>query len=314
MKTTPLNAELALGRPVHAYLLTGPDAGRLAAAAVQIAQALNCVRAGPDAPCGTCRACDEIGRGVYPDFSGGEARLKLGEVKAQLALLAERPVVGRRRVVVLDRAPEMTREAQNALLKRLEEPPSGSVLILTAPSVLGLAPTIVSRCRHLAIGGAAWPEIVAELGAAGVPGPARGFAALMAGADLALARSLADLDDLAALRADAVGFLAGLAGPEAAPPLELVEAYGHRLGGGEATQTWLLAMGAVLRAVIAAASGEARYAEEAFAAGEFDRLTAIGAGAAARISDAVAAVRAAVARRAAARLALEAALLGLDLS
>ena len=197
-------AELSLERPAHAYLLTGPDPGNLRDAAMLLAQAFNCTAPQHDGPCGQCDCCREIATGVFADLHMGEPRLKLAEVKSQLALLSERPFVGRRRMVVLPDVPDMTREAQNVLLKTLEEPPASSVLVLTAPSLEGILPTVVSRCRHIPVPGPSGRELADSLHGAGTDPLAAAFAVLCAGNDRTVADRLVARDDLAQLRTDAV--------------------------------------------------------------------------------------------------------------
>jgi len=308
-----LPLELLGNRPAHAYLLTGPDQARLGQAVLQLAQALNCQDLLADGPCGRCRACDEIARGVFADVSvAAQPTLKLSEVKTRLAMAAERPLVGRRRVVVLDGVPQMSREAQNALLKTLEEPPRGSVLILTALRTDGILPTVLSRCRTLQVPAAGRGAIADSLEPPSGDARDRLFAALAAGDDSVAAQAFAARDDLPNLRADAVQFIAGAIGTRRLPPLELVARHEGRLGGNEAANIWFGCVSAALQGIIAKAAGRGGDIAAAFGPGEWHELGAIEALAAARLAVLLQAVRRAVDSHASARLALEAALLSLD--
>ncbi len=307
-----LPAELAQARPAHAYLLTGPDDARLGEAVVLLAQALNCLSPGPDGPCRVCRACDEIARGVYPDLHFGESRHKLAEVKQALALLAERPVAGRKRIVVLPGVPEMTREAQNVLLKTLEEPPPSSVLILTAPGLDGVLPTVVSRCRHVPVAGSTGGEVEGRLVAEGIAPDVAAFAAMAAASDLAAARRLAARDDLAALRLSAVDFVAGALGPRRGAPLELVEKHQAQLGQGDAAADWIAAVRGVLRAVIAGAARQGGFLEGALTGAERSAVSGVDIAGAIALVEGLSQVEHAVSRHAVARLSLEAAILELQ--
>lgn len=308
-----LPLELLGNRPAHAYLLTGPDQARLGRAALQLAQALNCQNPGTEGPCGCCRACDETARGVFADVSvADQPTLKLSEVKTRLAMAAERPLVGRRRVVVLDGVPQMSREAQNALLKTLEEPPPGSVLILTALRTDGILPTVLSRCRALQVPAAGRAEIVAGLEPPGLEARDRLFAALAAGDDSTAAQAFAARDDLPHLRADAVQFTGGAIGTRRLPPLELVARHEGRFGGNEAANAWFGCVAAALQGILANAAGRGSDVAEAFGPAEWHELEGIEPLAAARLAVLLQAVRRAVDSHASARLALEAALLSLD--
>ncbi len=141
-------------------LFTGPEGAGKRATAIAVAQAFNCqapVEAGPAAPlpvdaCGRCSACRRIASGNHPDvlvvLPGESGAIKIEETRDAIERTAYRPFEGRRRVVVFDPADAITFDAQDALLKSLEEPPSSSVFILVTARPDVLAPTVRSRvCR-----------------------------------------------------------------------------------------------------------------------------------------------------------------------
>lgn len=136
----------------HAYLITGPDRIGKTTLAYALAAALNCT--GNPVPCGKCRACTLIGKRSHPDITQIEAEheggtLKIEQVRDIQQTLSLRPYEARYRIAILRRFHEANPAAANALLKTLEEPAQNVVLILTARSVEGLLPTIVSRCQPL---------------------------------------------------------------------------------------------------------------------------------------------------------------------
>lgn len=140
------------GHVAHAYVITGPEHIGKSTLARTLAQALNC--AGPQAPCGDCRACKLIAAGKHPDLrliAPEGNTLKIDQVRALQHDLALAPVEGRFRVAILEGMDKATAEASNALLKTLEEPPPHVVLILIAPEAESLLPTIVSRCQLVAL-------------------------------------------------------------------------------------------------------------------------------------------------------------------
>ena len=137
----------------HAYLFAGPPGVGRRTLALRFARALSCTN--PPAPgesCGTCRACQQIEAMQYPDLSvvqaeGEGAVLKIDQVRQVNHSLSLKPYQSKHRVALFLRFQEANLNAQNALLKTLEEAPSYAILILTTDSAEQLLPTIVSRCE-----------------------------------------------------------------------------------------------------------------------------------------------------------------------
>ncbi len=147
-----LDRAVADDRPAHAYLISGtPQIGKTTLAR-SLALALNCRATNSPRPCGQCRSCQLIAAGKHPDVQLIEpdgARVKIDQVRALHHDLSLRPVEGRYRVAIFDQFEAATVEAQNALLKTLEEPPDYVVLIVLASDPELLLPTIVSRCQQV---------------------------------------------------------------------------------------------------------------------------------------------------------------------
>lgn len=147
-----LDRAVADDRPAHAYLISGtPQIGKTTLAR-SLALALNCRSIHSARPCGQCRSCQLINAGKHPDVQLIEpdgARVKIDQVRALQHDLSLRPVEGRYRVAIFDQFEVATTEAQNALLKTLEEPPDYVVLIVLASDPELLLPTIVSRCQQV---------------------------------------------------------------------------------------------------------------------------------------------------------------------
>jgi DNA polymerase III subunit delta' len=139
-------------RLAHAYLVSGPAHIGKATLAREFAAALNCTDATP--PCGVCRACRAVAAGTHPDVlvvQPDEGTLKIEQIRDVQHELALSPYQGRYRVCLLLDAQLATDEAENALLKTLEEPPSRVVLVLMVTDASLLLPTVVSRCQLLAL-------------------------------------------------------------------------------------------------------------------------------------------------------------------
>jgi len=139
-------------RPAHAYLISGPAHIGKTTLARTLAMALNCEA--DTRPCGQCRACKLIAAGKHPDVQLIEpdgAHLKIDQVRALQHDLALSPNEGRFRVAIFNQFEVATTEAQNALLKTLEEPPDYAVLMVVTADPELLLPTIVSRCQLMAL-------------------------------------------------------------------------------------------------------------------------------------------------------------------
>jgi DNA polymerase-3 subunit delta' len=210
-----LERAAARGRMAHAYLFLGPTGIGKRCVARALAQSLFCPHSSPDQldPCDECPSCKQVRSGSHPDL------LEIGcpEGKRDLPLelivgsrerrgreglchdLALRPMASNRRIAIIDDAETMTEESANALLKTLEEPPLGSLMILLAPDSEAILPTIRSRCQPLWFSPLA-DEIVVELLTAEGIEPAQAAAVVgLCGGSLHTARQLLD-SALAGLR------------------------------------------------------------------------------------------------------------------
>jgi DNA polymerase-3 subunit delta' len=138
--------EAASSAMTHAWLFTGPPGSGRSVAARGFAAALQCEQRG----CGHCSACHQALAGTHADVAvvvPEGLSLGVAEVRRIVAHTARRPTAGRWQVTLIEDADRMPDYASNALLKAIEEPPPRGVLLLCAPSVEDLLPTIRSRCR-----------------------------------------------------------------------------------------------------------------------------------------------------------------------
>ncbi len=145
-----LKSAMAGNRIAHAYLFYGMEGiGKRTVAAV-FARALNCE--GETPPCDVCASCRKAEHNNHPDIITITAEgqfIKIGAVRELQEQMKFRPREGRRRVVILTEADRMNAAAANALLKTLEEPSAGNILLLTTSRPHALPLTILSRCQHL---------------------------------------------------------------------------------------------------------------------------------------------------------------------
>ena len=144
----------------HAYLFIGENAIGKRQTALQFIQAMNCERSSdsktPDA-CGQCRTCQQILDNIHPDVlfiqpdegQGQHPQIKIEQVREIEQHVIYRPLIGLRKICIIDQADEMTIGAANALLKTLEEPPDHCLFILITSRPSALLATIQSRCLNV---------------------------------------------------------------------------------------------------------------------------------------------------------------------
>ncbi|MEX2289927.1 MAG: DNA polymerase III subunit delta' [Mycobacteriales bacterium] len=143
----------ASGGMTHAWLFTGPPGSGRSVAARALAAALQCETPG-EPGCGHCDACAQALSGTHPDVAvvvPEGLSLRVDEAREIILRSSRSPTRGRWQVTLIEDADRLTESGANALLKALEEPPPRSVLLLSAPSVEDLLPTIRSRCRSAAL-------------------------------------------------------------------------------------------------------------------------------------------------------------------
>jgi len=138
----------------QSLLFAGPEGVGKHTVAIALAQAVNCPTPVEDDACGTCRTCRRIAAGTFSDVvildKNGEASIKIDALRQKvLEPIGYRPFEGRRRVFIIDPADDMTPQAQDALLKTLEEPPPAAIIILVTAFADSLLATVRSRCRRV---------------------------------------------------------------------------------------------------------------------------------------------------------------------
>ncbi len=160
-------------RVAHAYLFYGEDGIGKRLTAVRFAQAINCdTDYGPDGPdaCGTCRSCHQIEARTHPDFlliepdqEQTNPQIKIEQIRDLESQIIYRPLIGRRKVCIIDEADRLTLGAANALLKTLEEPPAHSLFLLVTSRPFALPATVRSRCQGLRFAAPARTQVEAAL-------------------------------------------------------------------------------------------------------------------------------------------------------
>lgn len=139
----------------HALLISGPKGIGKQRLAESLAQTLLC-SSGSDFPCGKCQGCQLSTAGTHPDYhrlspEEGSKAIKIDQVRQLVGFATRTAQYDGYRIAILSPAEALNRNAQNALLKTLEEPGSKTLLMLISDQPTLLLPTIRSRCQQRAL-------------------------------------------------------------------------------------------------------------------------------------------------------------------
>ena len=150
-----LTEAVAAGRVSHAYVFCGPEGIGRKSFASELAESVMCLDPGKTGEaCGNCLSCRLFRAGTNPDFKlivkePGKASVGIDNIRAMEEDLATAPQYGRKKVFVIDSSESLTEEAQNAMLKTIEEPPEYALVILICSNLTLLIDTVLSRVTRL---------------------------------------------------------------------------------------------------------------------------------------------------------------------
>lgn len=137
------------GHVPHAFLFAGPPGLGKSKTAREFFKAVNCFRS-PGDPCDSCHTCLKASNGSHPDLvlvGPSNGWIVVEDIRKMITEVGLKPFEAKTRFILIEPAERMNKASANALLKTLEEPPEGSLIILISHKPSLLPPTIVSRCR-----------------------------------------------------------------------------------------------------------------------------------------------------------------------
>ena len=163
--TVTLKNELESGRLSHAYLFCGTRGTGKTTTAKLLAKAVNCKASHGIDPCNECESCVSINDGNSIDVYEIDAASNRGidEIRSIRESIKFAPNFLKYKVLILDEAHQLSKDAANALLKILEEPPSFAIFILATTEAHKMIPTIASRCQRFDFYKLSYDEIIKKL-------------------------------------------------------------------------------------------------------------------------------------------------------
>lgn len=145
-----LNQIIRTNNIAHSYMFIGKESIGKMLFAKEFAKAILCIN--DSKPCGDCKSCIEFESSNNPDFEIIEPdgnNIKIEQIRELIKKVYEKPIVSNKKVYIINDSNLMTKEAQNSLLKTLEEPPEYVTIILIASNENLFLPTIKSRCTKI---------------------------------------------------------------------------------------------------------------------------------------------------------------------
>jgi len=143
-----------LNNILHSYMFIGPEGVGKKQFAKQFAKMVLCMKTDKEenGPCNECKSCIEFESNNNPDFyilEEEQTNIKIEQIRMLQSKIYEKPIISDKKVYIIDNSEKMTKEAQNSLLKTLEEPPEYIIIILISSNENILLNTIKSRCMKI---------------------------------------------------------------------------------------------------------------------------------------------------------------------
>lgn len=146
-----LKGYIRAGKVPHAFLFAGPSGLGKTKTALEFFKAVNCLKT-PGDPCDSCKSCLKVMNETHPDLiaaAPSNGLILVEDIRKMITEVGLKPFEAKTRFILIEPAERLNKASSNALLKTLEEPPEGSLIILISHKPSMLLPTIVSRCRTI---------------------------------------------------------------------------------------------------------------------------------------------------------------------
>ena len=208
-------SSIETGNVAHAYIISGDAGSGKKALAYAFAETLECEAGGTEA-CGTCQSCLQVSTGNYPDIITVTHEkpnlISVDEVRDQLINTIDiKPYIGKYKIYIIPDAELLNVQAQNAMLKTIEEPPAYAVILLLTTNLDKLLETVKSRCLKLQTKPIRERDVLAYLtNVMGLTKEKAYFCLDFAQGNLGKAIKLAGNDEYAAIVDSVVGVLANI--------------------------------------------------------------------------------------------------------
>lgn len=148
-------ASIEMDRIAHAYIICGEEESGKRTLSASFAKTLQCEQHGPD-PCNRCQSCLQADSGNHPDIirvkHENPQSVSVDDIRTHVVdTISVKPYKSKYKIYIIEDGQLMNAQAQNALLKTIEEPPEYGVIIILTTSLDKLLPTVISRCITLNI-------------------------------------------------------------------------------------------------------------------------------------------------------------------